>query len=79
MKRGYGATLHIVIVRLGRAAIEQTSDDLSKDDLVARWGDYSAMQVFEGQMWYAVPIAEALLDNEDYRQAWRSWVGVEEL
>lgn len=77
---GYEKVPSIDIIKLGDASITQTTEDGDDQDAIARWGDYSASQVFGDCMWFAVPIAKQLSETEtNYREAWRSWVAVEDL
>lgn len=79
---GYERVPSIDIIKLGDAAIMQTSDNPEDPNAppTARWGDYSASQVYGDCMWFAVPIAKELSDTEpNFREAWRSWVAVEDL
>jgi hypothetical protein len=78
VKHGYGYEQGptIDIVKLGEAAIQQC-DDEHVEDCTARWGDYSASQVYGGHMWFAVPYAGE--EHTDFRAQWRSWIAVESL
>jgi hypothetical protein len=85
---GYDQAPRIDIIKLGPAAITQIDADENGDpvttdctahDCIARWGDYSASQVYGDHVWFAVPVAKELSATEDYRQAWRSWISVESL
>lgn len=50
-KEGYGyeQTPSIEIIKLGPAAINECEEGQTTG--IARWGDYSASQVFGGHMW----------------------------
>lgn len=73
---GYEQAPSINIVKLGEDFIQQCDENHSTD-CIARWGDYSASQVYGGHMWFAVPYAGEV--HTDYRSQWRSWIAVEGL
>lgn len=80
VKHGYGYEQGptIDIIKLGDASIQQCDDTEYAGECVARWGDYSASQVFGGHMWFAVPYAGDI-HEADYRAQWRSWIAVDTL
>lgn len=71
LKDDYGEEVSSIdITKLGEGSIEYCDNDGNGEaDELCRWGDYSAAQVYEGNMWYAVPYAE-------WGEQYRSWIGV---
>jgi hypothetical protein len=78
-KQGYGYEQgpSINIIKLGEDFIQQCDADHSTD-CTARWGDYSAAQVYGGHMWFAAPYAGEV-HGDIYMSQWRSWLAVEGL